>query len=204
MDTCLLGDWCLNSCQMCTWLAECECVELICHPSSKDCVTAGDAEGKETSVQNQTLPPAKWARTLLLAGSRVGKWASAGNVLSGGTGVGGVCPWGGGSPYILWAGHIWGSHLAQVDGSLSSPGFNDSWCRKKWPCNGHSMLGKGKVKAALFRFSYFHWEPGPKSTFKWVISVYTLKKPVFWRRFKGLFADVWDFVSYLLWFKISY
>lgn len=73
----------------------------------------------------------------------------------------GVCPWQGGSPYILRAGHIWGSRLAHVDGSLSSPSSNDSWCRKKWPCNGHSMLGKRmEMKADLFRFSYSHWGTG--------------------------------------------
>lgn len=160
--TCASWNLCLNSCRMCTWLAICKCVELICHPTSKVCVKARDTEGKETSVQNQARPPAKWPRTLLLAGSRVGKWTSAGNVLSRDAGIGGICPWrGGGSPYILRAGHIWGSRLAPVDGSLSSPGFNDSWCRKKWPYNGHSMFGKGKAtKAALLRWRDSQWAVG--------------------------------------------
>lgn len=95
--------------------------------------------GKATSVQNQTVPPAKWPRKLLRAGS----WVETPTLgmfcleeLGSEVGVRG-------GSHILRRSHIWGSRLAGADGSPSALGFNDSWCRKKWPCNGHSMLGHG-------------------------------------------------------------
>lgn len=97
------------------------------------------AGGRQHLFKNQTVPPAKWPRKLLRAGSWVETPALGMFCLEE---LGSEVGVRGGS-HILRTSHIWGSRLAGADGSPSALGFNDSWCRKKWPCNGHSMLGHG-------------------------------------------------------------
>lgn len=90
----------------------------------KDCRAAGDlgGRGKATSVQNKTVPPAKWPRKLLQVGCRV-ETPTLGMFCLEELGIGGGCPWG---SHILRMSHIWGSRLAGADDSPSALGFNDS------------------------------------------------------------------------------
>lgn len=90
----------------------------------KGCRAAGDlgGRGKATSVQNKTVPPAKWPRKLL----RVGCWVETPTLgmfcleeLGSEVGVHG-------GSHILRMSHIWGSSLAGADDSPSALGFNDS------------------------------------------------------------------------------
>lgn len=85
---------------------------------------AGDlgGRGKATSVQNQTVPPAKWPRKLLRAGSWVETLTLGMFCLEE---LGSEVGVRGGS-HILRMSHIWGSHLAGADDSPSALGFNDS------------------------------------------------------------------------------
>lgn len=94
----------------------------------------------ETSAQNQAVPPAKWPRKPRRAGSRAeGRTLGMFCLEEPGPAEVGVR----GGSHILRTSHIWGSRLAGADGSPSPPGFNDSWCRKKWPSNDHSSSAGG-------------------------------------------------------------